>query len=82
VVVRAARLDEGRIGAEVRIGSGVRLHVGEPTSEQLARATAREVLNHVDAVAAAIVATTGIAFRIFVGKHAAHGLEHGDTPTA
>ena len=38
------------------------------------RALAGEILDDVDLLAAAVIALAWIAFRVFIGKHAAHGL--------
>ena len=61
----------------VRGGAGVRLHVRELGAEQRLGAIDREVLDDVDELAAAVVATTGIALGVLVGEHGALRLEHG-----
>ena len=76
---RVSRLDKGGVGGEVGIGPRMRLHVRKATSEQLARALAGKVLDHIDALAPAVVATTRVALCVLVREHAAHGFEHRGT---
>ena len=70
------RLDEGGIGRLVGLGAGVGLHVGVGGAEELAGAVAREVLDEVDLLAAAVVALAGVALCVLVGEDGAHGLHH------
>ena len=74
---RVAGLDDGKIRAEVRAGTGMGLHVGVLRAVQLAGAVAGKVLHHVDLLAAAVVALAGVPFGVLVGEHAAHGLHDG-----
>ena len=53
---RVARLENGAIGFHVGGGAGVRLDVGELRAEELLRAIARQVLDDVGELAAAVVA--------------------------
>lgn len=59
---RVAGLDDGKIRAEVRAGTGMGLHVGVLRAVQLAGAVAGKVLHHVDLLAAAVVALAGVPF--------------------
>lgn len=74
---RVARLDEGGVCGEIRVGAAMGLHVGKFAAEQGAGAFTGQVLDHIDLLAPAVVAMRRIALGIFVGEHAAHGLEHG-----
>ncbi len=51
------------------------LHVGVLGGEQLASARDRQRLDHVDELAAAVVATPGIALGVLVGEHRALRLQ-------
>src|SRR5215468_10305815 len=55
----------------------MRLHVGEGAAEQFCHALDRQPLDHVDELAAAIVALAGQALRVLVGQYRALGFEHG-----
>ena len=57
--------------------AGMRLHVGEVAAEQLGHPLDRQPLDHIDVLAAAVVALARQAFGIFVGQHRALRLEHG-----
>ncbi len=72
-----ARLDDGEVCGKVRVRAGMGLDVGEPAAEQLAGAVARQVLDDVDLLAAAVVALARVAFGVLVREHAAHGLHNG-----
>ena len=52
------------------------MHVGVVAAEKLACTVAGEVFDHIDLLAAAIVAVTRVTFSILIRKHAAHGFEH------
>ena len=54
----------------------MRLHVGEGAAEQLGHALDRQLLDHVDELAAAVVALARQPFGILVGQHRALRLEH------
>ena len=53
----------------------MRLHVGVLGAEQLLGAVARQVLDDVGELAAAVIALAGIAFGVLVGEDAAGGFE-------
>ena len=53
------------------------LHIGEGAIEQALGAVDGELLDHVDILAAAVIALARIAFGIFVGEQRAGGVEHG-----
>ena len=72
-----ARLDGRQVDGQVGLAAGVRLHVGVLGAEQLLGPVAGQVLDHVDVLAAAVVAPAGIAFGVFVRQHAADGLHDG-----
>ncbi len=74
---RVARLQNGGVGFHVRLRSGVGLHVGVLRAEQLLRPVARQVLDDVGKLAAAVIALARIALRILVREHRARGFEHG-----
>ena len=73
---RVARLQQREEHGLVRLRAGMRLHIGEAAIEQPARPLDRQFLGDVDIFAAAVVATAGIAFGIFVGQHRALGFQH------
>ena len=54
----------------------LRLHVGELGAEQLLDAVDRQLLDHVDVLAAAVVALAGVALGVLVGQLAALGRHH------
>ena len=60
----------------VGLRAGVRLDVGELGAEQLLRAVAREVLDDVDVLAAAVVAASRVALGVLVRQDAALRLQH------
>ena len=74
---RIARLNHRRIGRHVRLRSRVRLHVRVLGAEELFGAVARQVLDDVGKLAAAVVPLARIPFRIFVREDRTHRLEHG-----
>ena len=74
---RVARLQHGGIGFHVGLRSGMRLHVGVLRAKQLLGAVARQVLDDVGKLAAAVVALARISLGIFVREHRAGGFEHG-----
>ena len=53
------------------------LHIGEGAIEQALGPVDGELLDHVDVLAAAVIALAGIAFGVFVGEQRAGGVEHG-----
>src|SRR5690606_1077349 len=54
-----------------------RLHVGVGGPEELLGTLDREGLDHVDELASAVVAATGVTLGVLVGEHRALSLEHG-----
>ena len=70
---RVAGLNHGGVGRLIGLRSGVRLHVGVLGAEELLGALARQVLDDVGELAAAVVALARIAFGVLVGEHAAGG---------
>ena len=72
-----AGLQHCGVGFHVGLRSGVRLHVGVFRPEELLGAFARQILDDVGELAAAVVTLAGIAFGVLVGEHRAHGFEHG-----
>ena len=59
-------------------GARVRLDVGELGAEERLGARDRELLGDVDDLAAAVVAATGVALGVLVGKNGALRLQHRD----
>ena len=72
-----ARLQNGRVGFHVGLRSGMGLHVGVLRAEQLLGAVARQVLDDVGKLAAAVVALARISLGVLIGEHRARGFEHG-----
>ena len=64
--------EHGLVGLRARIG----LHVGGLGPEELLHAVQRQLLGHVHALAATVVALAGIALGILVGELAALGFHH------
>ncbi len=67
------RLEDTLVGLAARI----RLHIGEGAVKELFGAVDGQVLGHIDPLAAAIVAASGVSFGVFVGHDGALGLHHG-----
>ena len=59
------------IDGHVGLAAGVRLDVDVLGAEELLRAVAGQVLDHIDVLAAAVVPPAGIAFGVLVREHAA-----------
>ena len=72
-----AGLAQREIDGDVGLAAGVRLHVGVLRAEELAGPAARDVLDHVDVLAAAVVALAGITLGVLVGQPAADCLHDG-----
>ena len=72
-----AALEQRVVDGHVGLGAGMRLDVDVLGAEELLRAIARQVLGHVDDLAAAVVATAGVALGVLAGQDRAHRLEHG-----
>ena len=73
---RVTRLEQGGHRGGIGLCPRVRLHVGEPGPEQRLDPVDRELLDHVDVLAAAVVAAPGIALGVLVGQHRPLGLHH------
>ena len=73
---RVAGIEEGEIARLVHRRAGQRLHVGVLGAEQRAGAIAREVLDRVGELLAAVVAPAGIALGVLVGQHRAERGQH------
>ena len=72
-----ARLEQPEVHGHVRLRPRVRLDVGVLGVEQGLGAVDRELLDLVHELAAAVVATPGVALRVLVRQHRAHRLEDG-----
>ena len=72
-----ARLEHREINGGVRLCARVGLYVGVLRAEQLAGSLTRDLLYNVDALAAAVVALSGITLGVFVGQVTAHRRHHG-----
>mmetsp|Transcript_60871 Transcript_60871/g.98573 ORF Transcript_60871/g.98573 Transcript_60871/m.98573 type:complete len:323 (+) Transcript_60871:181-1149(+) len=75
------RLQQGSVNGKVGRTAGVRLHVDTPflvvQAKGLQRAGLAEVLDLVDDLVAAVVASSGLALRVLVGQSRAQALHHG-----
>ena len=74
---RVTRFDQRHQGALVRLGAGVRLHIGKLAVEQALGPVNGELLDHVDILAAAVVAPARVTLGILVREHRSHGLDYG-----
>src|SRR5947209_6344113 len=72
-----AGLAGGKIHGEIGGAAGVRLDVGVGHAEQAPGALLGQPLDLVHVFIAAVVATSGIPFRVFVGENGAHRFQHG-----
>jgi hypothetical protein len=70
---RVAGLEQGEEHRLVGLRAGVGLDVGEAGVEQLLHPVDRQLLGHVDELAAAVVALAGVALGVLVGELAALG---------
>src|SRR5690606_34054050 len=68
--------EQGQVDGGVGLGAGVRLDVGVVGAEQLLGTVDGQLLDHVDVLAATVVALARLAFGVRVGQHAALGLHH------
>jgi hypothetical protein len=64
-----ARLQKREEHSLIRLGAGVRLHIGERAVEQPLGAVDGEFFDHIDIFAAAVIAPSRIALGIFVGEN-------------
>ena len=74
---RVARLEHRHVGGVVGLRAGVGLDVRMLGPEELQRPVDRQLLGHVDLLAAAVIAAAGIALGVLVGEHGARRLQHG-----
>ena len=70
-----ARLQKGKVNCGVGISAGMCLYVGMFCAEKFFGAFNGKGFNLVNVFAAAIT-VSGVAFRIFVGQHTAHGFHN------
>ena len=75
---RVAALEQGVEDGHVGLRTGVRLDVDMLGAEELLRAVTRQVLRHVDHLAATVVAASRIALGVLAGEDRPHGLQHGE----
>jgi hypothetical protein len=73
---RIARLQRAHINRNVRLRSGVRLHIGMLRSKQFLRTVNRKLLHFVGKFAAAVVPLARIPLRILVREDRAHRFQH------
>ena len=71
-----AGLQQGHEGCRIGGGAGVRLDVGEFTSEKLGNAFNSKAFGNIDILAAAVIALARQAFRVLVGEDRALRLQH------
>ena len=71
---RVAGFEASHENRHVRLCAAVRLNVHIFGIVELFEPLAGDVLRNIDHLATAVIAVSGIALRIFVGQHAAHGL--------
>ena len=70
-----ARREQRKVGRNVRLRPGVCLNVRVVCPKQRLGSIDRDLLDHVNELAAAVVALAGVAFRVLVGQHRAHRRE-------
>src|SRR5271157_2850376 len=73
---RVSRLNDRGIGRHVGGRSRMRLHVGVLGAEELFRAIACQVLDHIGEFASAVITLAGIALGVLVGEDRACRLKH------
>ena len=72
-----AHIQQRKVDGEVGLCAGVGLDIGVLGAEQLAGTVDGDLLDLVHKLAAAVVAMAGVAFRVLVRQHTAHGRHHG-----
>ena len=72
-----ARLDQRQHHRLIGLAAGMGLDIGEGAVEQALGAVDGELLDHVDILAAAVIAPAGIALGVFIGEERAGCVEHG-----
>ena len=75
-MVSPARFRQGQHHGLVGLAAGIRLHVGKAAIEQFGDAVDCRLFGDIDILATAVVAASGIPFRVFVGHDRALRLEH------
>lgn len=75
---RVARLEQREHRRRVGLGARVRLHVGVLGAEQGLHPVDGDLLDHVDVLAAAVVAAAGVALGVLVRQDRALGLHDRD----
>ena len=73
---RLARFQQREKHRLVRLRASMRLNIGKTAAEKPRRALDREALGDIDEFATAVIATSGIAFGVFVGERRALRSEH------
>ena len=76
---RVPMLAQGLVHGEVGLGAGVGLHIGIIGAEELLGPLNGDVLHHVHALTAAVVALAGIALGVLVGQDGTGGGQNGGT---
>ena len=71
-----ARLEQGKKDGQIGVCAAVGLDVGMVGAKELAGALAGDALGDVNFLAAAVIASAGIALGILVGQAGAHGDHH------
>ena len=74
---RVAGLQQGGVDLQIRLRAGMRLHVGVGCAEERPGALHRNVLQHVDVVAAAVIPLARITLGVFVRQDGTHGGDDG-----
>jgi hypothetical protein len=72
--IEVARAHHGKIHGHIRLGPGMRLHIGVLCAEELHSSLPGQLFNLIDEHAAAVIALPRISFRVLVGEDAALGL--------
>ena len=70
------RLQQGRIGRQICLGSGMGLHIGVLCAEKRLGPVNGQPLNLVHIFASAVIPPPGIALGVLVGQATAHGGHH------
>ncbi len=66
-------LQQGKIHRQIGLGAGMRLHVGMLRAEELTGPLSGKFFHKIHTLAATVIPLAGVALRIFIGQHAAHG---------
>ena len=69
-------LQQSHINRGIGLRTGVRLHVGKCRIKQLFGTLNRQIFHHIDKLAAAIIASMRITFRIFIGHNRPLRFQH------